>query len=143
MKIRIGIDYCTPAAERRIITLKDLENDIVIKEYNDKKDLVVLLLDCTYMEEWDLDYLNKLNENRLDDLIKEGIDDLSDLGDGSPNIIFIQYDDKIIYDGYNLDIDYKKATKEDIIDVLGEEVRDMAERIEEVNRLIKEIESKF
>lgn len=89
MKIRMIYDECTPTRERRPITRWDVENDIHIDEYESKEELLDALLD---LSNGDIDEIKDEGIFDIDRQIEQCLGYMDDLGDGSPNILYISID---------------------------------------------------
>lgn len=82
-------DECNPTADRRPTTNKDIENDIHVEYFDTEEELLKALMEIADVEESDLE------ETNIDERIKEiTLDVLDDTGDGSPNIIYIEHNNK-------------------------------------------------
>lgn len=113
MKIRLIWDDCTPALNRRPITVKDIENDIHIEELESEEELINTLADLCN-EEPD-DFEGDSNE----ETIQNALSVLSDPGDGSPNILYLSIDDATLVDDiYDTGLDGATCTEDDIIETL-------------------------
>lgn len=121
---RIAVDLCTPTAERRPTTVKDIRNDVFIADFRNSKKLYKFVLDLTNMD--DEDVIDELDgDNTVENKINYLIEFCTDPGDGSPNILYccvegkelnnvVEYD---VFDGINFD----NVDEQTLVDILLDE----------------------
>ena len=92
-KCRLIWDYCTPTRHRRPTTLKDIEEDIFVKNFEEVEDMIDELMDMIGFDLEDLDFeLDASIEEQIQELLKY----FNDPSDGSPNILYCSIDGKEI-----------------------------------------------
>ena len=132
---RIVWDDATATAERREITVEDIEEDIHVKQYKNAQELLKGLLDIAHLDE------DELEADTLNGKIEEILESLSDPSDGSPNILYISVDgeelDDYVYP-YN-ELDYldlatcsEKAIKHALLNEYGDGDNDVHHEDENV-----------
>ena len=118
-KNRIVWDDCIATAERRRITADDIEEGIHVKQYKNAEELLKELLYLAGMDE------EELETDNLTDNVKEILESLSDVSDGSPIILYIsvngeEFDDYVYpydeLDSLNLATCSEKAIKKALLD---------------------------
>lgn len=124
-KCRLIWDDSTPCADRRPTTPEDLEDDIHVVDYESETDLLNELLELSGYDPEDIELDETLTP---EELIKKVIRLFDDVGDGSPNILYVSIGGKDIsgslpYDSLS-NIDLEKATREEVIETLKSEFED-------------------
>ena len=131
-KCRLIWDDSTPCADRRPTTPEDLEDDIHVVDYESEEDLLNELLELSGYDPEDIELDETLTP---EELIKKVIRLFDDVGDGSPNILYVSIGGKEIsgslpYDSLS-NIDLEKATREEVIETLKREFEDEDEDSDE------------
>ena len=113
-KIRLIYDECTPTRDRRPTTKDDVYDDVHIEEFDDIEELYDHLLDMAGIDREEDEEGYKEEGLEVPDIKQRCINLLGwfdDLGDGSPNILYLNIDGEEIdedvfpYDGMeNLDL---------------------------------------
>lgn len=124
-KCRLIWDDSTPCADRRPTTPEDLEDDIHVVDYESETDLLNELFELAGYDPEDIDIDETLTQEQV---IKKVIRLFDDVGDGSPNILYVSIGGKDIsgslpYDSLS-NIDLEKATREEVIETLKSEFDD-------------------
>lgn len=118
---RIAVDLCTPTAERRPTTAKDIRNDVFIEDFRNSEELYEFVLDLMNMS--DEDIIDELGENEpIVNKIDYLISFCTDPGDGSPNIQYCCVDGKeldyvVCYDSF-ADLDFDSIDSQTLVDIL-------------------------
>lgn len=153
-KNRLVLDLCTPAAERRPTTKKDIEHDLQVRNYdsfedpeaelfNDLLDLAELDWEELFEEFQESDKGDENSPTYWDDynefFIKRALKALEDIGDGTPNIQYLAFGGKVytdlVYPYYyfkEANVDFDKATKKQLVKIaLANEEVDEDEDLDE------------
>lgn len=115
-KCRLIWDACTPTRQRRPTTVKDIEEDIFVKNFEEVEDMIDELIDMIGFDLEDLDFEEDASiEEQIEELLKY----FNDPSDGSPNILYCSIDGKelegtlpygcLIDSGLNLETCTRKA----------------------------------
>lgn len=115
MKIRLIWDECTPTMNRRPATAEDIDNDIHLEEFLNLEDLLDKLLELTGFDIDDLESLD--TEERIDELASYL--QFTDPSSGSPYVLFLSINNKIILDSLQLEgLNGLTCSEEDVKDSL-------------------------
>ena len=125
-KIKMVMDLCTPTAERRPTTIEDIYNDFKVLEFNSKKELANELARMSgykNLKEFKQELVDEgidlddydFGGDALDKICQYFLSDMSDPGDGSPNIQYISINGKPVYEDYWMTYD----TLSDNMDLLA------------------------
>lgn len=128
MKNRIIWDDCTPTADRRPTYYDDIQNDIHLEEVDSEEEILDILYDITDLDEDDVKDMLDIDDPSFDDQINGLLSVLSDPGDGSPNILYLnvngkEYDEAMPYDALD-QLDLTTCSEEDVKEVLSAECED-------------------
>lgn len=126
--IKLIWDDCTPTAERRPTYYDDIQNDIHVEEFDSEEELLDQLLDLSNFEEDDILDLLEDEEPTFDNKVNCILSSLSDPGDGSPNILYLningkEYDEAMPYDELE-DLDLATCSEEDVKEILSANIED-------------------
>ena len=120
-KNRLIVDLCTPTRERRPTTMDDLEDDILVEDFDNSSDLIERLKELNYFDDEDIE--DEVDLNNKKEVAEYLLGFLTDPGDGSPNVLYCCVDGEECSEAYpyyclkllNLD----KATRREIIDEIA------------------------
>lgn len=115
----------TPTLERRPTTPEDIEDDIHVVDYESEEELLNELLELAGYDPEDIDLDVTLTTTQA---IKKVLRLFDDVGDGSPNILYVSIDgkelDSSLSNGYLDRIDLEKATREEVIEAIKSDFDD-------------------
>jgi len=136
-KCRLIWDDCTPARERRPITLEDVFDDIHIKEFNSEEKLLDHLLELAGYDEDDYSFSNEESTIEKIELV---LTSFNDPGDGSPNILYASIDGKELegslpYDCLDV-LDLETCKVKDVIQVIAKDLEVAREFYIDINTMI-------
>lgn len=114
---RLIWDDCTPTRERRETTIDDIEEDIHVVDYTSKNKLLADLIELAGVEEEDFE-----DGDTFDEKVNYCLNSLSDPGDGSPNILYINIENDDNYDYFTYDelqdLDLANCSEQEVKDAL-------------------------
>ena len=128
MKNRIIWDDCTPTADRRPTYYDDIQNDIYLEEVDSEEEILDILYNITDLDEDEVKDMLDIDDPSFDDQINCLLSVLSDPGDGSPNVLYLningkEYDEAMPYDALD-QLDLATCSEEDVKDVLCADYED-------------------